>query len=416
MTTANKNTTRTIGSVYFHVLASSLLVTLIGLAALSAARLQTRMVQRAKDYAKARSGAVSAVELGLLFVAQDPKWRDGWPSGVWLSDKQLGDGTFTLEGIDPQDGDLTDSPYEPLVLTGIGSKGIARHKTQVTLVPVIEPLEALNTCLHASGDVQVKGGKRLTVVGAPVSTNGVLDNDELIDGDAEAGSIDSVNTITGTLTVPAPAKPMPDAGVFADYAARATTIVGITQIDKKVLTPTSNPWGPADPNGLYFIDTGGSDITIKDSRIHGTLAIRTGSNKKVVIDNAVFMQNYRSDHPVLIVDGNLEIKHNSCDYSLSEVSCSTNFNPVGAPYDGESDDDMLDAYPNEIRGLIHATGYVHLYDSARIVGAIICEDEARVEGTNTIIHNPGLYASPPEGYTFVERMKISPGSWKQVVD
>lgn len=416
MRVASENITARCGSVYLHVLGSSILVVVIGLAALAAVRVQTRSAQRARHYAEARTCAVSAVELGLLFVRQDPDWREGWSNGAWLSDKPLGDGTFTLEGIDPQDGDLTDSDYEPLVLTGIGTKGIARHKTQITLVPVIEPLEALNTCLHASGKVQVKGGKRLTVVGAPVSTNGVLDNDEFIDGDAEAGSIDSVNTITGTLTVPAPAKPMPDPGVFSDYAGRATAIVGITAIDKQVLTPSSNPWGAADPNGLYFIDTSGNDMTIKDSRIHGTLIIETGSSKKVIIDNAVFMQNYRSDCPVLIVEGNLEIKHNSCDYPLSEALKSTNFNPVGAPYEGESDDDMLDEYPNEIRGLIHATGYVKLYDSARIVGAIICENEATVEGANTIIHDVGLYASPPEGYTFVEEMKISPGSWKQVVD
>ena len=38
------------------------------------------------------------------------------------------------------------------------------------------------------------------------------------------------------------------------------------------------------------------------------------------------------------------------------------------------------------------------------------------EELNQIIHNPSLYASPPEGYTFVDGMKISPDSWKQVVD
>ncbi|MBN2129399.1 MAG: hypothetical protein JW741_07875 [Sedimentisphaerales bacterium] len=404
------------GSVYLHVLASSVLVTIIGLGALATVRIQTRSALRARDVAEARSCAVSAVELGLLFVTQDPNWRTVWSNGAWLSDKPLGDATFTLQGVDPHDNDLTDSNYEPVVLTGIGTKGIARHKTQVTLVPVVRPLEALNTCVHAGGNLQVKGGDRIIAVGAPVSTNGILDNDEIIDGDAEAGSIDSMVTITGTLTVPAPAKALPDPGVFSDYASRATAIPGITTIDKMVLTPTSNPWGASDPNGLYFIDTGGNDITIKDSRIHGTLVIRAGDNKKIIIDNAVFMQSYRSDYPVLIVDGNLEIRNNSCDYPLSETSCGTNFNPIGAPYDGDSDDDILDEYPNEIRGLIHTTGTLTLFDTARIEGAVICEGPATMDGANTIIHDPGLYTSPPEGYTYVERMAVSPGSWKQVVD
>lgn len=403
------------GSVYLLVLGASLLVTIIGLAALAGVRLQTRSAQRDADYVEARYAAASAVELGLLYV-QDPNWRSQWPNGAWLSDKPLGDAIFTLAGIDPGDGDLTDSEYEPLVLTGIGTKGIARYKTQLTLVPVVQPLEALNTCAHAAGMLKIKAGDMVAAVGAPVSTNDVLDNDNLIDGDADASSIDSTGTITGTLTVPAPAKPLPDSNVLTDYIGRATSIPGIVLIDKKVLTPTSSPWGAADPNGLYFIDTGGNDLAIKDSRIYGTLVVRTGSGKKVLIDNAVFLQNYRSDYPVLIVDGNLEIKNNSCDYPLSETSASTNFNPVGAPYEGQWDDDMVDEYPNEIRGLIHVKGYVTLFDNARIVGTILCEGPATIDSENTIIHDPTLYANPPQGYTFVEGMKVSPGSRRQLVD
>ncbi|UCD48765.1 MAG: hypothetical protein JSW27_14670, partial [Phycisphaerales bacterium] len=128
---------RSSGSIYLHVLGASLLVTIIGLAALSAVRLQTRATQWAGDAAEARACAVSAVELGLLHVAQDPNWRTTWPHGAWLTDKILGSGLFALEGMDPRDGDLTDSEYEPLILTGTGSKGIARHRTQVTLVPVL---------------------------------------------------------------------------------------------------------------------------------------------------------------------------------------------------------------------------------------------------------------------------------------
>jgi hypothetical protein len=406
---------RSTGSVYLHVLGASMLVTVIGLAALSAVRIQTRSEQRAQDYAVAKAGAVSAVELGLLYIDQDPDWRTTWSSGTWLSDKALGSGTFTLEGIDPQDGDLDDSEYEPLILTGIGTKGIARHKTQVTLVPVVEPLEALNTCLHAGGLVKIHGGKSLTLVGAPVSTNGVLDNDELIDGDAHAASLESMKTITGTLTVPAPSKPMPDPNVISDYISKATVIPFTGTIEDQVLTPTSNPWGAADPNGVYFIDTGGSDLTIRNSRIYATLIVRLVS-KTLTLDDAVFMQNYRSDYPTLIVDGNADIKTHSADETLSEAARVTNFNPVGAPYESQWDEDTLDEYPNEIHGLIHVNGNLKLGQTARVVGAIICAGTVDAEEKNTIVHDPGLYTSPPEGYTYVERMKISPGSWKQVVD
>ncbi len=403
------------GSIYVHVLASSLLVTIIGLGALVAVRVQMRSARLTRDYGEARACAISAVELGLLHVRQDSNWRTTWSSGAWLEDKPLGAGHFTLLGIDPQDNLLEDSESDPLVLTGIGTRGIARHKARVMLVPVIEPLEALNTCLHASGLVQVKAGKQITTVGAPVSTNGQLDNDGTIDGNAEAQSVDHTGTITGTLTVPAPSKRMPDAAVISEYISKATTVPYTGTIDKAVLTAGCNPWGPTDPNGLYVLDTGGNDLIIKNSRIQGTLIVKTGS-KTLTLDGAVFCQSYRSDFPVLLVQGDTIIKCSSADMVLSESVNSTNYNPLGAAYEGSTDGDTLDQYPNEIRGLVHVQGTLRLQQTARIVGVVICDGAVYAEDTNTIIHDVSLYACPPDGYTYVSGMKISPHSWKQVVD
>lgn len=404
-----------VGSVYLHVLASSLLVSVIGLGALAAVRVQMRSARLTRDYSEARACAVSAVELGLLHMGQDPNWRMTWSSGTWLADKPLGGGHFTLLGIDPQDNLLDDSESDPLVLTGIGTKGIARHKAQVVLVPVIEPLKALNTCLHASGLIQVKAGKQITAVGAPVSTNGQLDNDGTIDGNAEAQSIDHTGTITGLQTVPAPSKRMPDAAVITEYISRATVVPYTGTIDKAVLTPACNPWGPTDANGLYYLDTGGNDLVIKNSRIHGTLIVKA-DGKTVTLDNAMFCQSYRAEFPVLLVQGNLIIRCSSAQTVLSESVNGTNYNPAGAPYEGIADGDMLDEYPNEIQGLVHVEGTLRLQQTARIAGVVICDGTVYAEETNTIIHDAALYACPPDGYTYVSGMKISPHSWKQVVD
>ena len=403
------------GSVYVMVLASSMILTTIGLGALLAIRVQRRSNQMTQDMAEARLHAQSAVELGLLFVQTDPNWRSVWSNGMWMSDQSLDDGTYSIKGVDPDDGDLADSEYDLLVLTGVGTCGIARHQTQVTLVPDIMPLEALNTCIHTSGLLKISGGHLIRAIGAPVSTNGVLDNDEMIDGDAEADSIDTMKTITGTLTVPAAQKSMPDPSLISDYIDKATVVPFTGDIDKQVLTPTYNPWGSTNADGVYFIDTGDHDLTIKDTRIEGTLIVRL-STKKLTLGNAVFIQKYRSDYPVFIVDGDMEIKHESYSESLSEAVESTNYNPPGAPYQGQSDSDMTDEYPNEVQGLVHITGFLRLSDTARVKGAVICEDYVECAGQNTIIHNPSLYAIPPEGYTYVAGMKVSPGSYKQVVD
>jgi hypothetical protein len=402
------------GSIYLHVLASSLLITILGLGALVAARLQVRSTRLARDCAEARACATSAIELGRLYIKQNPGWRIAMPNGAWWSDKELGAGRFTLQGTDPADGVLSDSAYEPLVLTGIGTHGIARHAVQVTLVPDIKPLAGLSTCLCASDLVKINAGKQITAVGACTATNGQLDNDGLIDGSAEAQSINHTGTITGTLTVPGTSRPMPSATVFTGYAGKATAVPYAATIENVVLGPGSNPLGPTDPNGLYVIDTGGGNLTLRNSRIYGTLIIRA-AGQTVTVDEAVLMQNYRADFPVLLVEGNLILKPDSAVGSLSEAACNTNFNPVGAPYGGVTDSDTTDQYPDEIRGLVHVKGTLRLQQTARIVGVVICEGTVTCEGTNTIAYDAGLYTNPPWGYTFVDGMKVSPGTWKQVV-
>ncbi|MBM4025372.1 MAG: hypothetical protein FJ280_08185, partial [Planctomycetes bacterium] len=265
---------RCTGSIYLHVLASSLLITILGLGSLAAVRLQMRSTRLARDCAEARACAVSALELGLLHVQQNPDWRTTQPNGVWLADKPLGAGRLTLAGTDPVDGVLSDSAYDPLVLTGTGSRGIARHKVQVTLTPVIKPLAVLETCLCASGLLRIETDKRLTAVGAPVATNSQLDNRGTLDGRAEAQSLAGTGTFTVTPTVPGPVRPMPPAGVFPDYIRRATAVPYAALIERVVLGPGCNTLGTPDPNGLYLIDTEGQDLTIRNSRIYGTLIIR----------------------------------------------------------------------------------------------------------------------------------------------
>jgi cytoskeletal protein CcmA (bactofilin family) len=406
---------RSNGSVYLHVLGVSLLVTIIGLAALAGVRVQTRSAQWASDYAEARQAAVAAVELGLLYVQEDPNWRTTYSNGPWLSDQQLGGTTFSLGGIDPNDSDLSDSEDDPLVLTGVGTRGIACHRAQVTLVATIEPLEILSSALHNSGTLYIARNSRVTAVDGPVSTNGTLNNRGEIEGDVEAVATSKVGTVTGTFTTLSASKPMPDTNLIADYISRATVIPYSGAIDGQVLTATLNPWGAADADGLYFIDTGGYDLQIKNTRIHATLVVRTGG-ANLFVEETVLMENYRSDYPALIVDGTAYIRNTSASTDLSEGTCGVNFNPVGAPYDGQWDGDMLDTYPNEIRGLVHVNGDLILGLTARIEGVVICAGAVDCSETPVIAHDPNLYSSPPHGYTAVAGMKISPGSWKQVVD
>ena len=243
---------------------------------------------------------------------------------------------------------------------------------------------------------------------------GTLDNGGAIYGDVEAASVVRAGTITGTLTVPAGSKHTPADQAIADYIAKATTLPKTSSLDKRVLSPSFNPFGSPNADGIYYMNTLGSDLTITNSRIQGTLIVRTGGGT-VILDSAVFLHPARWYNPVLIVVGNAVIKCYSGSYSLSEWLCGTNFNPAGAPYQGTWDADIYDVYPNEIQGLVHIQGSLRLQNTARIVGVVICQGTVTCEEQNTIVYDPDLAAHPPEGYTYVAGMKVSPGSFAQGV-
>lgn len=402
-------------SMSIMVLGTSLVVMVIGLSALMVVRIQRRKSEGWNDFGKAQLHAQSAIEKGLFLMDENPNWRTTYPSGVWEADQPIGEGTYTLEGTDPDDGDLGNSGTHPLVLTGIGVQGQARHLTEVTLVPHRTPLEALNTCIHAAVEIQVRNGKSLTVTAAPASTNGNLDNGEILYGDVEAATQTGSGVVTGATTIPVPAKSLPAPDIFADYVAKATVIPYTGNIRDQVLTATYNPWGSPNPDGVYFIDTAGRDLYIEDTRIHGTLLVDC-PGKKVVIQEPNLLQNYRSDYPVLIINGNLEVKLKSAYLLLDESSRGINLNPVGAAYQGSANADIEDTYPNEIQGLVHVRGDISLFETTRIQGAVISEANVVINGDPEIIHNPTLYTSPPEGYIEGVNMVISQGTWKRVVN
>lgn len=411
MTTRRRHFRR--GSAYVAILGAATIIMVISIAAVLSARVRTRSAGWVGDITKARNYAECGMQWAFYRISQVPDWRTRYPNGLWVENQAIDDGTFSVWVTDPADGDLTDWPGDSVVVKAAGYAGQARQLIQVELAADAQPLEALNTCLHAAGQIVVKGGKTITVTGAPLSTNGNLFNDGTIVGDVHAATISRWDIITGTVTCPAPAKNMPYSQVFEMYRALATQIPYTGVIDKQLLTPGRNPYGFTNPDGVYYIDTNGNDLTIRNTRIHGTLVVKC-TGKKVILEDRMLIQNYRDDYPVLIIDGGAEIRLKSDTDRLKE-DVTRNMNPPGSPYQGQSDWDYSDDYPNEIHGLVHVKADLKIKQTTVIRGVVICEGSVEIDDAPEIIHNSAYYASPPVGYIRVDQMKTSPGSWKQVM-
>ena len=122
------------GSVYLIVLSVSMIVLVIGLSGLMVSRIEQRSASAVSDMTHARLHALAAVEIGMYLIEANPlSWRESFKAGVLPTDMPLGNGTLTLEAADPVDGDLTNNTVDPVLFTGIGIEGGARHKLQVTI-------------------------------------------------------------------------------------------------------------------------------------------------------------------------------------------------------------------------------------------------------------------------------------------
>ncbi len=414
--------------VYVAVLGVSMLVSVIGLAAMAAMRVQRRSASNLGDIAQARLNAISAVELGANWINDNQtSWRVTYTAAAATNTGIAGTiamptGTSKIVASDPIDGDLTNRPTDPVLVCGIGTAGNARQKFQVQLNPVGTPLNQLRYGIASSGGGSIALGNTLSLTGAPTQIGTSLTVNGTLSGSLETLLKLGTGNVTGTTSLPQNALSAPPSDPIPMYAALGTIISpGAGQIQRCALGPGVNPYGAGDPDGLYVYNAGSAAVTIQEMRLLGTLVIR-GSGT-VTISSSVFMSPARSDYPVLIVEGSLSLTFDgSAGKMLQESNNSNpNFNPPGMPYNGVTNSNTTDSYPSKICGLIHVRGKLLISGPSRVDGAIMVDStdataSVKITDNPQINYDPTLFTNPPMGYTKTVQMVPAAGTWAQIVD
>lgn len=399
-------------ALYSLVVFNALLVGLLGLSALSVVRIERNRNVASSDLLQARRQAASAVELAALDIRHDPHWRVNYTHDVEASSLAFHKGTLSWRVKDLVDGNLANNAEDQILIQGIGRVGEAVWVETVQAIPAGGPPEALHMSLHAAGRVRIGNVGHLIAGGAPVSTNGELRIEGTVYGNAECESKTGSGGITGTLSVDQPPKGMPPSGVFQLYRDAALPLAYNGDIEGQVLSSGVNTYGgETHSDGLYYINTGGNLLTVRGSRIHGTLLVEGN----VRVDAEALLHNARQDYPVLIVKGNLTVSTTSASGDLHESAWNRNFNPPGAPYMGSTNDNEEDVYPNEIRGLVHVIGHVTFENTPRLAGMVWCEGEVNAPGQVRIQHDSSLPEHPPLGYetSAGPEMKLLRHTWRR---
>jgi hypothetical protein len=411
------NALRRRGAAYLMVLGTTLVVATLSLSGILLARGRLAASSALRSAAEARENALAGVELAGLWIANDANWRINRSPGAWAADLPLAQGTVSVQVSEPIDGNLANRPYDALRVRSTGKSGDALQTWEVTLNAQPEPLPALSYALHCRGQLRINSGQSLTIRKARADTDDSIRNDGAIIGDFEAASILNAGTVVGSLTLDATTEQYPNDPVSL-YTALGTEISPGNLIDRRVLSPGSNPWGAANPEGVYVIRAN-SNLTIRNSRIHGTLVVICAPGTTVRFENQLLIHPFRTDYPTLIIDGDAEFAYSS-SLGLVELTALTNFNPSGSPYKGSEDILLLDTYPSEIQGLVHIRGKLEFDNSALVRGAVLCESrtgdsDVRVDGANEIVYDSSLRDTPPQGYASRVWMLPEPGTWKRIV-
>ncbi len=413
------------GSIYVMTLGATTAVVVIGLAAVTALRVERRTVKQLLAFTEARLYAQSAIELGIHWIENDSTWRTSRGEGFWTVNQPIGQGSFTLEANDLGSNGLLESSADTdsVLLTGIGMQGDARYKLQVTLTAEVPPLTCLEVALHAGVGIQ---NENSTTVQSNqiISANDWFENlgsnvnvyadVEAVNSIIGAGGIFHGSTTTGIIP-----RSMPDSTVFDYYIANGTAIpyssIPGGQMEKVVLSPTNNPYGAGlNSEGIYVVNCASNDLTIKDCRIEGTLVLLNLNN--FWIQSAVHIAPAVVNYPSLMIQGSPAILIELNPSPLSEAAISTNLNPPSAPYQGVWDTDFVDSYPTRIEGLVYVSQDATL-DTSTFEGVVVVGNKITTRDSTTFNYRDTFLRNPPPGFQAgPARMVISPGSWKQVVD
>lgn len=413
------------GSLYTGVLLVSLMVAMIGLASLQIAHITLREADEVSSVASAQLLARSAVEYAVLQVRNNPQWRTTFQHNVPYPTSgpiTLGNGKFSFRLLD-SDGNLADDESDAVRVLGVATIGEATWAESVLLLPTGSAVSSLNCSICSGGNLALASGacvesnQRVAAAGQ-VSVSG---SQALL----AAKYIDSGMSISGNAaglrTAPAAVRKMPSDTCFEYYLARGAyieieklpTSSGAKRMGEVVLGPGINPYGVANPEGIYILDCKNTRVTLADLRVVGTLVLLDpGPNSSLT--GRVSLEPAISNYPALLVRGNFQFAYQSDDF-LRESNEGTNFNPNGAPARGVTDSDLNDNYPSMIRGLVYVTGTLHapadgktsVSDGVLLAGSMLFESSHRVR------FSPLFATSPPPGFAQGNPMVIAPGTWRR---
>ncbi len=417
------------GFLYVAVLFTSLVVMVAVTAALAISTSTLRSENDRTSRGDALWVAESEVQRQLAIIKRGNAWRTDHANDTFVdwhaitfNGASIGSDLAVRHRFTDEDGDLADDDFDPVRLTVHARVGNSHAAVSVDLEPDPIPLDLLRYAITAADDAQFNDGYCVTTE-RPVQ---VVDDCK---GDAASilttPRLESGGSIAMTLRGEwdTAKVDLPSRDVVARYISIGTEIPADSVprdgadllIDRQLLTPTDNPFGPVDASGIYWIDAGGERLRITDSRIEATLAI---TNCSLIEIGGGIVWRYPGSAEVILAT-NTDVILENIEPTLEESIVGVNFNPTSSPFRGNlSNVTTTDVYPTELRGILYTTGNVRIYPKSdgsalHVVGSIIGRD--LIFDGHLVVHSlDELWQTPPAGLCDPTPMRLIRGSYRRI--
>ncbi len=394
------------------VLLASMMVVLVALA--NEVALDLKMSANVTDADQALEIAKVGIDNIRYIANEDPAWRTNYTSGVWISNKAVGGGTFTAWGIDP-DGNLANSPIDTVTARATATyKGTIRTLSATLTPPVHDAMGFLAYVSGGAGKIEIYNGPRiygdlcsadkveLKDTSTPDHRGGIYVTNRsnvssaLVDGDTNVVQLSSAPAVFDLARAN-----------LAWFIARGARIYPPVEGDKyviqdKVISPTTNPYGSPNANGIYYVQ-GDKDLRIVRSHITATIVVNTG--RKVTFEKAAVHVPAFSYYPAVLSDREVYYQFNQ---NLSEAESNVDFN---------GDGDLADVFTPSVNGVVYAKTRIEGLQASggtnivRFKGALVSERVVLI-GSGCIFEQDPALATNLVNQFQGDGLRLVPGTMK----
>jgi len=389
---------RSDGIIAFTALVMLSVMVVVALAASEEMTLESKAAQNRNSIRQAYQAAYSGIDYCLYLSTLYADWRTRYGGGNWIANYTVGTGKVTVSAADPTDGSIAGNPIHTVAFTAASSSGLAKRSLTARGTPPPGQTLRYVLCSLTNADMELRQG--VSVYG-DVRTRGNINADSNV---SLAGNIYTATgaAVTASLvdadtqvirTDRALATPPVSLSWFQSAAKELSlpSSFGHYLIDKALLTPTNNPFGLTQPDGLYYFDAHGFEVWIGDSYINATLIIANSS--RVLIRHGCYLKTFSSQYPALLSTGDIafEIERN-----LKESIADVDFNGNG---------NKTDTFVSQICGVIYSatkvTGFQKNSDPGPfyVRGAVVSNEIRITTGASFYVYyDPGLAETAVAGF------------------